>query len=626
MNELNLNFGGEDGGDIEELDEGWQWAGRNATVFIIDAAPQMFETLQPSQDDGDSEVPFITALKCVHASVCRQVVSSDQDLTAVILFNTQKTTSRQQQAGRASSSAAALATFPHVAVLQGLDRPSADRVLQLENFIQGGRPTVTAEFGGICEDGSISDALWGSSNLITQCKHRLSGQNVLLFTCRDAPHVTNADHLARQALQKARDLDDAGIDLELLSLGSSFDASKFYRPLLTLGGDAPDRAPAASSSGRLQQLQDRVRMLEHKQRTTGRVQFTIAPGLDISVGLYTGIRKTSKPSKQKLYKVGNEEVRAVTKEFLEETGELLMASDFAKYQTYGGKKIKFTVEETRAINKVYPPGIHLLGFKPASSVKAFHYVKPANLIYPDDTNIKGSCSAFAALLSRCAARAVVPIVRVVARANSAPAWAALLPQVEEVDDEGCQIRPSGFHVCYLPFADDFRSFSVEGRCRASTKQVDHAKALIKKLHFRYEPSCFENPDLQTHWRNVEALALNRSSLEPVTDYTVPDYARIRKKTGALLSILTDSLWPGGYDPVAAASRKPPPKPRQQAAAPSGGGRAAASASVEEMAKENKVEKLTVAALKEWLEGRGLRTSGKKKPQLVQDVYDALEGQ
>lgn len=41
----------------------------------------------------------------------------------------------------------------------------------------------------------------------------------------------------------------------------------------------------------------------------------------------------------------------------------------------------------------------------------------------------GSCSAFAALLSRCAAKAVVPIVRVVARANSAPAWAALIPQV-----------------------------------------------------------------------------------------------------------------------------------------------------------------------------------------------------
>lgn len=71
---------------------------------------------------------------------------------------------------------------------------------------------------------------------------------------------------------------------------------------------------------------------------------------------------------------------------------------------------------------------------------------------------------------------------------------------------------------------------------------------------------------------------------------VPDYARIRKKTKFLVSTLKDSLWPGGYDPVAAASRKPPPKPRQQAAGGSDarGAGSAASSTVEEMAKANKV--------------------------------------
>uniref|UniRef100_A0A2P2HZY3 ATP-dependent DNA helicase 2 subunit 1 n=1 Tax=Hirondellea gigas TaxID=1518452 RepID=A0A2P2HZY3_9CRUS len=620
MDDYNFNFG-DDGSEGEEGEDGErQFGGRNATVFLIDAAPQMFETIKSSDENGEesSFTPFETALKCVHSSVCRQVISSDQDLCAVVLFNTKESVGRSSKV----TSSATIATFPHVAVLQQLDRPSADRVIQLENIMKETLKAVTAEFGGTCEGASISDALWACSNLLTQCKSRLSGQNVLLFTCRDSPHTSNTEHLARQALCKARDLDDAGIDLELLFLSHEFSPDNFYKEVLTLGGDAPERAPAMTSSSRLEQLQDRVRRLEHKQRTTGRVVFKLAPGLEMSVGLYTGIRKSNKPSKQKLSKASNEEVRAVTKEYLEETGELLMSSDFCKYQTYGEKKIKFSVAETRDICKVHPPGIELLGFKPSSVIKAFQYVKPASFLYPNDNDIKGSCSVFSALLSRSAARSVVPIVRIVARTNSAPSWAALLPQEEELDEDGCQVHPPGFHVCYLPFADDYRQITVEGRTRATAEQVDHAKAIVKKLHFRYDPSCFENPDLQTHWRNIEALALNRQSLEPVIDYTLPDYGRIRKKIGHLVSELKTSIWPDGYDPVAAASKKPPPKPRQPkstaTAAPPAG-----DASVEQMAKDNTVAKLTVPVLKEWLTGRECKVAGKKKSELVQDVYDIL---
>lgn len=60
---------------------------------------------------------------------------------------------------------------------------------------------------------------------------------------------------------------------------------------------------------------------------------------------------------------------------------------------------------------------------------------------------------------------------------------------------------------------------LSNRTRANTDQVDAAKEFMKKLHFKYHPDCFENPELQTHWRNLEALALNREYLEPVKDYT-----------------------------------------------------------------------------------------------------------
>ena len=60
---------------------------------------------------------------------------------------------------------------------------------------------------------------------------------------------------------------------------------------------------------------------------------------------------------------------------------------------------------------------------------------------------------------------------------------------------------------------------MSNKPRAETEQVDAAKEFMKKLHFKYNPKSFENPDIQTHWRNIETLALNRAQLESVEDFT-----------------------------------------------------------------------------------------------------------
>lgn len=79
----------------------------------------------------------------------------------------------------------------------------------------------------------------------------------------------------------------------------------------------------------------------------------------------------------------------------------------------------------------------------------------------------GSNKVFAALLDRCLARKVAPIVRMVARRGSSVSWAALIPQKEELDEKNCQISPPGFYACHLPFAGVFFFFSVivNGSCR-----------------------------------------------------------------------------------------------------------------------------------------------------------------
>ena len=50
-------------------------------------------------------------------------------------------------------------------------------------------------------------------------------------------------------------------------------------------------------------------------------------------------------------------------------------------------------------------------------------------------------------------------------------------------------------------------------------QVDLSKLIMKKLRFTYDSSCFDNPALQTHYKALEAMALDLPSPQPVQDFT-----------------------------------------------------------------------------------------------------------
>lgn len=590
------------GVENEEEDESSEWfsGGRAGTIFLIDAAQEMFNG--GSEDD---EVPFKQALKCALSTITRKVICSAGDLTAVVLFNTRESLNARTE-------------FPHIYILQDLDRPGAERVLKLEE-IEGVSDSKFEMDYGHSTNASINEALWVCQTMFSNCKSKLATRSVLVFTSRDDPH-NDAPQKACQARQRARDMRDSGITIELLHMGQNFDVSKLYKDLIV---DEDEESQAshtlADPTSRLDELQERVRRLEHKQRSSGRVTFNLAPGVEMGVSLYTSITKATNPSKIKLWKNTNEEVRMMKKEYLEETGELLMPSDYIKYQNYSGRKIKFNLDEIRNMSKVYEQGIHLIGFKPMKYIKPYYHIRTANFIYPDEKNVQGSTKMFAALLDRCLAREVAAIVRIVPRKNASVAWAALIPQKEEKDDKNCHVLSSGFHVCFLPFADDFRNIEIENRIRAKPEQVDSAKEVMKKLHFRYSPDSFENPDLQTHWRNIEALALNRSSLEEVQDYTMPNYERIEKKGAHLLSNLKSMVFPPGYDPDKVQKRPS----SYSAPAPKKLKPDISKMSVEDLAKGGMVDKMNMPDLKVWLADKGVRITGKKKPQLVQDVYDTL---
>ncbi|CAG2118502.1 unnamed protein product, partial [Medioppia subpectinata] len=110
----------------------------------------------------------------------------------------------------------------------------------------------------------------------------------------------------------------------------------------------------------------------------------------------------------------------------------------------------------------------------------------------------------------CANREKVVICRLTLRKSSPPHLVALLPQLEDTSTG----KPGGFQVIYLPFKEDVRHLAVDGAKNLGVKPeaLELAKNVVEKLTFAFDAKDFENPVLQTHWRTIEALALNEADV------------------------------------------------------------------------------------------------------------------
>ncbi|XP_033119384.1 X-ray repair cross-complementing protein 5-like [Anneissia japonica] len=585
----------EDEDDQTEFDQ--TFATKDGVIFLIDTNQTMF---QKSDDDGSH---FDLCVKCARSVMGNKIISSDKDLVGVVFFGTDKNKNKND--------------FRHIYVLQDLEQPSAGKILELESHLENNNNDFKAKYGH-SSSFSLSDALWCCSNMFSQCSQKLGHKRILLFTNNDSPHADNIA-LQRQAKAKASDLNSNGIDIELLHLrlpGHNFDVSRFYQDII-FAPDDEELSVMPDASDKFDELLTRVRTKDHKKRSQGKLNFSLGSDFDLAVNVYTLTSKTSKPYSVNLYKRTNEEVRKKSTYFCEETGEQLMPSDIKKFQTFGGRKIAFEKDELKEMKKFGDPGLVLLGFKPKSYVKNHFHFKSSQFLFPDESRIKGSTTAFSALLQKCIDRDVVPICQYISRQNTPPRCVALVGQKEELDDQNMQVQPSGFHLIFLPYSDDMRKLNLQKMPKATPEQVDKAKEIIKKLQFKYNPSSFENPALQTFWRNLEVLALDKDMPEEFTDFTAPDVDRINSRAGKLINEFKEMVYPDGYTPGQKAA------PKRKPVGDAGANKRCKTdetteIDVGQMAKEGKLAKLTVADLRSFCQAKKLQTSGKKS-ELVERV-------
>nr|DBA18275.1 TPA: hypothetical protein GDO54_016545 [Pyxicephalus adspersus] len=455
---------GQEDGDAEPGE--FRFAGRDSIIFLVDPSKSMFDSL--SDDDLP---PFEIALQCIRSVYTSKIISSDRDLLSVVFFGTKESKNSDP--------------FKHIYVLHDLDTPGAKRVLDLDKYREEKGRSFFSDTIGHSFNYSLGEALWQCSNLFSNVKLKLSHKRIMLFTNEDNPHATDSAKTT-QARAKAKDLRETGIFLDLLHLEkhNGFNISLFYRDIVNIDEDE-DLGVQQTASRKLDDLMRRVRAKESKKRSLCRLSLKVGNDVNITVGIYNLLQKAMKAPPVKLYRESNEPVKTKTRSFNRENGSLLLPSDTKKSQTYGNRQIVLEKEETEELKRFDDPSLVLIGFKPIAFLKKHHFIRPAQFVYPEEALVSGSSTFFHALLIKCLEKQVMAICRYIPRRNTPPRFVALVPQEEKLDEDNIQIKPPGFNLIFIPFADDIRKVKGPDKVPASDEQVDKMKEIVNKLRFKY---------------------------------------------------------------------------------------------------------------------------------------------
>ncbi|KAM5287736.1 X-ray repair cross-complementing protein 6 [Ctenodactylus gundi] len=578
----------------------YKYSGRDSLIFLVDASRAMFESL------GEEELtPFDMSIQCIQSVYTSKIISSDRDLLAVVFYGT-KTDKNS-------------VNFKNIYVLQELDNPGAKRILELDRFKGQQGKKHFEELIGHGSDYSLSEVLWVCANLFSDVQFKMSHKRIMLFTNEDDPHGSDSAKASR-ARTKASDLRDTGIFLDLMHLKKpgGFDISLFYRDIISTAEDE-DIGVHFEESGKLEDLLRKVRAKETRKRALCRLKFKLSKDIAFTVGIYNLVQKANKPPPVRLYRETNEPVRTKTRTFNVNTGSLLLPSDTKRSQIYANRKIVLEKEETEQLKCFDEPGLILIGFKPVALLKKHHYLRPSLFVYPEETLVNGSSTLFSALLVKCLEKEVIAVCRYTPRKNTSPYFVALVPQEEELDDQNIQVTPPGLQLVYLPYADDKRNVPFTAKVVANPEQIDKMKAIVQKLRFRYRSDSFENPVLQQHFRNLEALALDLMEPEQAVDLTLPKVEAMNKRLGSLVDEFKELVYPPDYSPEGKGTK------RKQDAEGSGSKRPKVELSEEELkdhAIKGTLGKLTVPMLKEACRACGLK-GGLKKQELLDTLTKHL---
>ncbi|XP_035896066.1 X-ray repair cross-complementing protein 6 [Anopheles stephensi] len=594
--------------DDEEDEQEEAFAGRSGLILTVDCADYMFE-----QEGGESESRFVEVLHIIEAMMRNKVVTNETDLVGVVFYNTEKNPAPESE----EELQPGLVAPRQCAIYLPLSTTSVETIRKVRGMRESNDLFDFDAKYGHAQGTSLSNVLWLCSRMFSHCGYKLSQSTIVLFTSNDAPHDSSSSEY-QQALVKARDLQQNEIFVELVPMSGHFDCDKFYKEFLctVLEEDMADFEPPVYEKSK-ERLLYRLFVKSYKKRSMAHLKWHLSDEIALGVNVYTLRRSPRYPKKVRLLRSTNEVIvskrvhvaSTLNEDGAQEESKVILPGEQRKSITIGGEKVSFKPEEVTQMKQLLQPGIRLLGFKPSSVINIRNHFRSCLFLYPNEGYINGSTTLFRALYEKCLEKDQVAFCMLTMRRKQPSKLVALVPQQELAHDPlGEADRHCGFRVEFIPFAGDIRKLSMleetTGVPEVTDEQTDLFKKMIKKVKFKFHPSHFEDPSSQNLYINIESLVFDVEDAELI-DSTRPDCDRIDAK---LEPILTDMERLFGEDPEEAPKRRRndganndgEPKAKEPRVLP------ANDEELLRMVKDGKVQSLTVAMLKDYLQKQGVR--------------------
>ncbi|TGZ83886.1 Ku DNA-binding complex, Ku70 subunit [Ascodesmis nigricans] len=612
---------------------------KDAVLFAIHVSSSMLSVPENDADDMDigskrkskkkeNQSAVRMALECSNSILQSRIISSPNDMMGILLFGTDKT--------KAAPGIGGSGGFSHCYSLMELDVPDADGIKQLKALLED-EESYNDILVPSSEQVSMANVLFCANQIFTIKCPNFASRKLFIITDDDDPHATDKA-LKNSAITRARDLYDLGVIIDPFYISypgkPGFDPSKFYDDIVYRSpydddNDMDPNTSALSGAQRLKEMRTTMLSKSTPKRALFSTKLEIAPGLTIGVKGYLMFKKQEKSRSHYVYTGGEKAqiVEGTTIQLAEYTAQVVEKEEIKKAYKFGGEHIIFTDEEMKEMRRFGEPVIRILGFKPASSLPFDHNVKPASFIYPDEQDFVGSTRTFTALHNKLYNDDKIAIAWAVTRKNAPPVLVALLSSLHDPSEP--LPMPSGFFMVQLPFADDIRKNPDVTYNPAPKDLVDAMREIVKQLHIAtgYQIEKYENPSLQWHYRILQALALDEDLPDTPIDKTLPKYRLIDKHTGDKVR-----RWADVFEKYASGMRvKAVKEVKGKRMADIEGGRGSSKKgpavsgdeAVIQAYRSGTMNKLTVAALKEYLASNGLTATGKKQ-QLIDATEEFLD--
>ncbi|KAL6774639.1 KU70 [Auxenochlorella protothecoides x Auxenochlorella symbiontica] len=613
-------------------------ASKEQLVFLIQGHESLLELANLEDEEFEGLTWLQIACRVVAAILRQKVIASGADEVACIFFNTKQ-----------SVRSTGVGDFIHV--LQDLGQPDVERIQQLEAFDV---PLFRKEVG-LAEDcatgAGLKNALWQTNLWFGPLSGARVSRRIICFAPGAAPAQTGTQ-VWKGLLRNVEELAGKGVTLQVIPLqrpGSKFGFEAVWQHIFDKMEDKSLSSPSKFGGvpveperfGKLQDLKSTVRAKAHQQRSLGQYRMVLGPDLAITVAMYATMQPATKGQAHWVHAVTNAPLTISSALIDNDTGAVLgemPEADMqapklyfpntkdAHYKYANFPKVYLEPHEIQSVKAAPPHTIRVLGFKSTSCLKEHHQLRSSSFVYPDDSGVPGSSQVFVALHSAMLDQDQVAF-GVFARSHSGGLrLVALLPQEALSDEEGIQLAAPGFHVIYLPFADDLRqpemdrAFTGSQVVEPTAAQVAAADALIAHLQLgEFSSDIIANPHLQRHYQVLEALAMGEEPGEDVMDDTLPDVEAFRA-VGPVVRAFREA--------VTVAEASPSPGSKRKGAPPSSGTHSetfdddACIRQVQVAAEAGTLGKLPISTLKPWLKAKHLPVSG-RKDELVERILQHM---